>query len=88
MGGTPTIWNYYQLLEQLRDALIQAGLGSWAENLLAAERSASTGGEALSDTEDVLRKLTDSGELGGTQLPDQVADVRALGRQLWDGTHS
>jgi hypothetical protein len=85
MGGTPTIWNYYQLLEQLRDALNQAGLRHWAEELLTAERSASTGGEALSDTGVVLGKLVESGELGGTKLSDQVADIQVVGRQLWEG---
>lgn len=76
--------SYYGGLEHLRRRLVNAGLEAWATELLLAERSASTSGEALSNTSVVLRRLIDSIE---TQVGGLVEEARSLdeeGQAIWN----
>ncbi len=76
---------YYSHLEHLRGRLVAAGQDKWAMELLAAERSASTSGEALSNTGVVLRRLLDSDEPNLGDFRDEVASIEAEGHAIWDG---
>ena len=81
----PTIWDYYEALVDLRDALERVGLHDWSSQLLEAERSASTGGEGLSNSGVILRTLVESGTIGDPGLSRQVEAVSLMGRRLWNG---
>jgi hypothetical protein len=78
-----TIWEYYDRTSALRETLIVNGHRDLSQQLLAAERGAGTGGEALNDVGVVLRRLA------GVDLPpsvrDEVEAVMALGDSLWNG---
>jgi hypothetical protein len=74
---------FYDQLERLRDSLAHGGLDGWARELLAAERSASTSGEAIDNTSVVLRKLLASDELSDNELREEVKAALGEGTRLW-----
>jgi len=67
----------YSHLEHLRGRLLAGGHDKCAIELLAAERSSSTSGEALSNTGVVLRRLLDSDEPSLSDFRDEAASVDA-----------
>ena len=75
---------FYDRLERLRDMLAEAGLATWSRELLVAERSASTSGEAISNTSVVLRKLRDSDAISNLELREEVEGILDQGRQIWN----
>lgn len=78
---------YYDRLERLRDMLAPAGAPALARDLLDAERSASTSGEALSVTGAVLQRALETIDVTDPDLRTELIDVLALGRSLWDGAN-
>lgn len=78
---------YYDRLERLRDMLASAGAPALARDLLDAERSASTSGEALSVTGAVLQRALETIDVTDPDLRTELIDVLALGRSLWDGAN-
>jgi hypothetical protein len=76
---------YYSRLEHLRGRLLAVGQDKWAVELLAAERSASTSGEALSNTGVVLRRLLDSDEPNLSDVRDEAASIEEEGHAIWEG---
>jgi hypothetical protein len=80
------VLSFYDRLEKLRDALTAAGLESWGGDLLAAERSASTSGEAIDSVGVVLRRLDASSDLQDEDLREKVRSVLAEGSRIWNST--
>jgi len=74
---------FYERLQSLRDALAAVGLNTWSEELLTAERSASTSGEAIDNVSLVLRRLEKSNELQD-ELRNEVSAIQAEGKRLWN----
>jgi hypothetical protein len=75
---------FYDRLQSLRDALAAIGLDTWSEQLLTAERSASTSGEAIDNVSLVLRRLEESNELRDDELRQEVRAIQAEGKRLWN----
>lgn len=75
--------DFYARLERLRDDLATAGLDAWSRALLTAERSASTSGEAISNTSEVLRQLDASSEPLDDHLRTEVRDTLAEASRIW-----
>jgi hypothetical protein len=75
--------NMYDELEKLRDELIGTGFEAWAAELLSAERSASTAGEAISNIAPILRRLVST---EGLQQPIQarVQAILGLMDEAWE----
>ena len=76
---------FYDRLERLRHRLTDVGQANRAEELLVAERSASTSGEALSNVTVVLERLRGSPELGDAELQADIGRVIADAELLWKG---
>jgi len=76
--------DFYDRLQRLRTALAAVGLDAWSGELLGAERSASTSGEALSNVSVVLRRLEESGELPDEELRNEVTAIQAEGSRIWN----
>ena len=76
--------DYYNRLEHLRDLLDDQGWPELARELLIAERSASTSGEAINNTGVLLRQILDSTEVTDTALRAELTQTLTLGRSLWD----
>lgn len=68
----------YERLERLRDRLLDMGQGDWARDLLVAERSATTSGEAISNVTVVLRKLREAGDFVAEDLGQEVDGLLVL----------
>ncbi len=75
---------YYDSLENLRDLLVDRGLPDLARELLTAERSASTSGEAINNTGVVLRRILESTDVTETALRAELTHTLTLGQSLWD----
>ena len=75
--------DFYDRLAALRDALAAVGLDAWSSELLGAERSASTSGEAIDNVSVVLRRLEESNELPDGELRDEVSAIRDEGSRIW-----
>ena len=75
---------YYDRLERLRNALAAVGLDAWSGELLGAERSASTSGEAISNVSVVLGRLEESGELPDDNLRNEVRAIQVEGSRIWN----
>lgn len=88
-GATPAdlakMNSYYERLEHLRARLSAAGLDSWATELLSAERSASTSGEALSNTGVVLGRLIGSEDAHVREFQDEARSLDQEGQAIWNG---
>jgi hypothetical protein len=74
---------YFARLEQLRGRLVAAGHDDWAMKLLSAERSASTSGEALSNTGVVLKELLAATEMSSA-IRSEVQSIYADGDRIWN----
>lgn len=77
--------DYYARLEDLRGRLLAAGQDNWAMELLSAERSAGTSGEALSETRMVLKRLIDSTEPDVADFRDEAQAIYHEAHRLWYG---
>ena len=75
---------FYDRLERLRNALTAVGLDPWSAELLGAERSASTSGEAISSVSVVLQRLEESNELPDDELRNEVKAIQAEGSRIWN----
>jgi len=76
--------SYYSRLESLRARLIAAGYKRWATELLVAETSATTSGEALSNTATVLKRLLVSSQFDVMGLRQDVELTYTEGDQMWN----
>lgn len=75
---------YYERLDRLREMLEDRGFAARARELLIAERSASTSGEAISVTGVLLRQILESTDVAETDLRAELTEVLELGQLLWD----
>jgi hypothetical protein len=80
-----SIERYYSKMESIREGLAAGGHTPLAEELLAAERSAATSVEALSNTGRVLRRIQRSSEIADPALRTEVAAALDLGHAIWEG---
>ena len=76
--------DYYAHLEHLRGRLVGAGQDHWAVELLSAERSASTSGEALASTAVVLRRLLSADEPELEEFRQEVQSIYDEGGAIWN----
>jgi hypothetical protein len=76
---------YYGRLQDLRARLIAGDREDWARELLQAERSAGTAGEALSNTGMVLRRFLNEQTSDRLRLRDEAQSIYDENVALWDG---
>jgi hypothetical protein len=74
---------HYQRLASIRSQLSEVGYEDLADDLLQAERGATTSGEALDLTSQVLRKILDRGIPWDRALAEDVQAAHDEGRRLW-----
>jgi len=77
----------YDELSRLRDDLIALkGMEHWASELLAAERSATTSGEAISNISPILRRLREADGTGAVRA--RVDGLLAFMDRAWNASNS
>ena len=76
---------YYKRLEKLRAHLAATEQHGWADRLLSAERSATTSGEALSNTGVVLKALLESHVADQLGLRREIQGIYDEGAAIWEG---
>jgi hypothetical protein len=75
---------YYQLIQDLRKKLVAGGEDSWAQDLLSAERSSATFGEALHNLGLVLGELQNAHATKRLGLEDDLRTILVYGQEIWN----
>lgn len=79
---------YFELTAAVRAALVAGGEAEAADELLGAERSASTSGELISNVAVVLSRLGSSGILSRAGADRQARELEELGWRAWNASNN